>query len=154
MPKKITIRWMIRRDMDVVHLIENTSFEHNWSADDFNRCLRCRNIIGMVAEMTGQTVGFMIYELKPKSIELLNFAVYRKYRHRGVGAAMVAKLKDKLSKRTVINVEVRELNLDAQLFFASQGFMATEIVRVPYEVGEENAYLMQHFHVEKSVCPQ
>ena len=44
------IRWMTRRDMVSVLEIENQCFEFAWSSDDFIRCLRQRNCIGMVAE--------------------------------------------------------------------------------------------------------
>ena len=46
----VHIRWMIRRDMPEVLSIENESFEFPWSEEDFIRCLRQRNCIGMVAE--------------------------------------------------------------------------------------------------------
>ena len=45
------IRWMIRRDMPDVMGIEVASFEYAWTEDDFLRCLRQRNCIGMVAEL-------------------------------------------------------------------------------------------------------
>jgi len=72
---KIHIRWMIRRDMAEVIAIETESFEFPWSEDDFVRCLRQRNCIGMVAEMDDQVVGFMIYELHKNRLHILNFAV-------------------------------------------------------------------------------
>ncbi len=59
----VHIRWMIRRDMPSVIEIEENSFEFPWSEDEFIRCLRQRNCIGMVAELSEQVVGFMIYEL-------------------------------------------------------------------------------------------
>ena len=46
----VHIRWMIRRDMPEVLDIENRSFEFSWTEEDFIRCLRQRNCIGMVAE--------------------------------------------------------------------------------------------------------
>ena len=60
---KVHIRWMIRRDMAEVLAIEADSFEYPWSEDDFIRCLRQRNVIGMVAELDDRIVGFMVYEL-------------------------------------------------------------------------------------------
>ena len=60
---RVHIRWMIRRDMPEVLGIENQSFEFPWSGDDFVRCLRQCNCIGMVAEHEDRVVGFMIYEL-------------------------------------------------------------------------------------------
>lgn len=68
------IRWMIRRDMPEVLAIEAASFEFPWLEDDFIRCLRQRNCIGMVAEHDDRVVGFMIYELNKSRIQVLNFA--------------------------------------------------------------------------------
>src|SRR5690348_2779098 len=45
----VHIRWMIRRDMPEVMRTERASFEYSWTEDDFLRCLRQRNCIGMVA---------------------------------------------------------------------------------------------------------
>ncbi|MEM1305855.1 MAG: ribosomal-protein-alanine N-acetyltransferase RimI, partial [Planctomycetota bacterium] len=47
---RVHIRWMIRRDMQEVLGIEQESFEFPWLEEDFIRCLRQRNCIGMVAE--------------------------------------------------------------------------------------------------------
>ncbi len=54
---------MIRRDMPEVMRTERASFEYSWTEDDFLRCLRQRNCIGMVAEHGDSIIGFMIYEL-------------------------------------------------------------------------------------------
>ena len=72
---RIHIRWMIRRDMAEVLAIEAESFEFPWSEEDFIRCLRQRNCIGMVAELDDHVVGFMIYELHKNRLHVLNFAV-------------------------------------------------------------------------------
>ncbi|MFM7564726.1 MAG: GNAT family N-acetyltransferase, partial [Planctomycetota bacterium] len=74
---------MIRRDMPEVLNIEAQSFEFPWSEDDFIRCLRQRNCIGMVAECDEQVVGFMIYELNRNVLHVLNFAVRSDFRRRG-----------------------------------------------------------------------
>ena len=71
----VQMRWMIRRDMPEVLAIEAESFEFPWPEEDFIRCLRGRNFIGMVAEYDDRIVGFMIYELTKKRIEVLNLAV-------------------------------------------------------------------------------
>ena len=60
---RVHIRWMIRRDMPDVLEIERQDFEFPWIDEDFIRCLRQRNCIGMVAEHEDHVVGFMIYEL-------------------------------------------------------------------------------------------
>lgn len=141
----VHIRWMIRRDMPAVLAIENQCFEFAWTEEDFIRCLRQRNCIGMVAEKDDEVVGFMIYELHKNRLHILNFAVNVDCRRQGVGHAMVNKLLGKLSheRRNRIMLEVRETNLEAQLFFKSLGFRAISVLRDFYEDTDEDAYLMQ-----------
>ncbi len=144
----VHIRWMIRRDMPEVLAIEQRSFEFPWSEEDFSRCLRQRNCIGMVAEAEGQVTGFMIYELNKNQLHVMNFAVRPDARRRGIGVQMVEKLFGKLSqqRRTRIVLEVRETNLAAQVFFRNAGFRAVSVLRDYYEDTTEDAYLMHYQH--------
>jgi [ribosomal protein S18]-alanine N-acetyltransferase len=141
----VHIRWMIRRDMAEVNEIEQRSFEFPWSDEDFIRCLRQRNCIGMVAEHSERIVGFMIYELHKNRLHILNFAVHPEFSRRGVGDQMIRKLISKLApqRRSRIMLEVRETNLAAQLFFKQLGFRAISLLREFYEDTPEDAYLMQ-----------
>jgi ribosomal-protein-alanine N-acetyltransferase len=141
----VHIRWMIRRDMPEVLAIESSSFEFPWSEEDFIRCLRQRNCIGMIAEHDERIVGCMIYELHRNRLHLLNFAVHPDHRRRGIGRRMIQKLITKLStqRRDRITLEVRETNLAAQLFFRSLGFRAISVLRDFYDDTVEDAYLMQ-----------
>ena len=142
----VHIRWMIRRDMPEVLAIESGSFEFPWTEDDFVRCLRQRNCIGMVAEQNERVVGFMIYELHRNRLHVLNFAVHPKFRRQGVGGQMLNKLIGKLSplRRNRVMLEVRETNLSAQLFFKAMNFRAVSVLRDFYEDTTEDAYLMQY----------
>ncbi len=143
---RVHIRWMIRRDMPEVLQAEQLSFEHAWTEEDFLRCLRQRNCIGMVAEQGERVVGFMIYELHKARLHILNFAVHPRFRRGAIGGQMVSKLIGKLSshRRTRITLEVRETNLQAQLFFKAQNFRGTRVLRNFYEDSGEDAYLMQY----------
>ena len=143
---RVHIRWMIRRDMPEVLQTEQESFEFAWTEEDFLRCLRQRNCIGMVAEQGERVVGFMIYELHKAKLHILNFAVHPSCRRGGIGNQMVSKLVSKLSshRRTRITLEVRETNLAAQLFYRNQGFKAVKVLRSFYEDSGEDAFLMQY----------
>lgn len=145
---RVHIRWMIRRDMREVLDVEQESFEFPWFEEDFIRCLRQRNCIGMVAEHGERVVGFMIYELHKTRLHILNFAVAENMRHRGIGGQMAQKLISKLSsqRRTRITLEVRETNLPAQLFFKNLDFRATSVLRSYYDDSPEDAYVMQFRH--------
>lgn len=148
--RKINVhaRWMIRRDMLEVLDIENQSFEVAWTEAQFIQALRQRNIIGLVAEYNERVVGFMIYELYKNQIHILNFAVHPEFRRLGVGARMFQKLVVKLSehRRNRIMLEVRETNLQAQLFFRQMGFRAISVFRNFYQNTLEDAYLMQYLY--------
>ena len=143
---RVHIRWMIRRDMPEVLQTETESFEFAWTEEDFLRCLRQRNCIGMVAEQGERVVGFMIYELHKSKLHILNFAVSPSCRRSAVGMQMVTKLISKLSshRRTRITLEVRETNLAAQLFFRKQDFRALKVLRAYYEDSGEDAFVMQY----------
>ena len=156
---RVHIRWMIRRDMPEVLAIEAQSFEFPWSEEDFLRCLRQRNCIGMVADCPStslgalraskgedQVAGFMIYELHKTRLHVLNFAVNPVFRRRGIGGQMMTKLVGKLSqqRRSRLLLEVRETNLAAQLFFRALGFRAVSVLRGFYEDTPEDAYVMQY----------
>lgn len=143
---RVHIRWMIRRDLRKVQYIEQNSSDYPWTEEDFLRCLRQRNCIGMVAEQGERVVGFMIYELHKNKLHILNFAVHPQWRRSGIGAQMVAKLVSKLSshRRTRITLELRETNLPAQLFFRKLEFRAVRVLRKYYDDTGEDAFLMQY----------
>ena len=151
----VHIRWMIRRDMPEVLQIERTSFEYPWSEEDFIRCLRQRNCIGMVAEYDERVVGFMIYELHKDQLHVLNFSVRPDVRRRGIGMQMVNKLVGKLSqqRRNRIVLEIRETNLAAQMFFKNLGFRAVSVLRDYYDDTVEDAYVMQYRYKNENAAP-
>jgi [ribosomal protein S18]-alanine N-acetyltransferase len=142
----IHVRWLIRRDMPAVAEIEEASFEFPWRVEDFIFRLRQRCCIGMVAEVRSEVVGYMVYYLHKTRLHVLNFAVSTSFRRAGIGTAMVDKLVGKLSAngRNRITLEVRESNIDAQLFFRQAGFRAISIAKGYYEETAEDAYLLQY----------
>jgi ribosomal-protein-alanine N-acetyltransferase len=138
----VHIRWMIRRDMPEVLAIENHSFEFPWCEEDFVRCLRQRNCIGMVAEHSERVAGFMVYELHKHRLVLLDVAVHDAFRRRHVAEQLITKLMGKLSydRRRRLVTEVRETNLAAQLFFRGLGFRAVDVLKRRYQDTGEDAY--------------
>lgn len=146
---RIHIRWMIRRDLAEVMRTELASFEYSWNEEDFLRCLRQRNCIGMVAEQGDRIVGFMIYELHKNKLNVLNFAVAPHIRRQGVGSQMCQKLIAKLQshRRSKVTLAVRESNLPAQLFFKGHGFKANKVLKSYYEDSGEDAFSME-FRIE------
>ncbi len=142
----VHIRWMIRRDMPEVLAIENECFEFPWCKEDFVRWLRPRNCIPIVAEASERILGFMVYEWHQYRLQVINFAVDKRFRRRSIGTQMVKELISKLSndRRSHIMIEIRETNLPAQLFFQAQGFRAVSVLHNAFEDTPEDAYLMEY----------
>jgi [ribosomal protein S18]-alanine N-acetyltransferase len=141
---EVHVRWLIRRDMPEVLDIESTSFEFPWSQEDFIACLQQRNCIGMVAELDGEVVGYIVYEMGRSEFHVLNLAVRPDVRRRGVGQQLIQKIVGKLraGQRTEVRLEVRETNLAAQLFFRRLSFQAVTVLKDFYEDTVEDAYSM------------
>jgi len=149
------IRWLIRRDLPEVLNIERASFARPWTEEDFLRCLRQRNCIGMVAEHAEQVIGFMLHELHKTRLHVVNFAVHPDYRRCGIGEAMLTKLLGKLSgeRRTRLTLLVAESNLDAQIFFRDMGLRATGILREHFDDGQD-AFAMEYRCRKAVTCEQ
>jgi [ribosomal protein S18]-alanine N-acetyltransferase len=144
---KLSIRWLIRRDMDEVLSIENRCFQFPWTEEEFLITLRKRNCIGVVAEdQEDRVLGFMLYELYKDKLRILNFAVDPDNWRTGIGRQLCERLIDKLSqqRRKRISVEVRESNTKSHLFFQSMRFKAINVWRNHYRENNEDAYLFQY----------
>ena len=140
----VQFRWAIRSDLEKLLSIEAAcSGVTAWTEDDFLGELKRKNVISMVAEENTEIVGFMLYELQKKRLQVINFAVSPRQQRRGIGSRMIDKLIDKLcvGRRTKICFTVRESNLSAQLFLRSVGFRCGKPVRGYYpEPFAEAAY--------------
>ena len=134
-------RRMIRGDMPGVLAIDAESFEFRWLKENFLRCLR----LGRVVEREGQILGRVIYRLKGQSIELLRLAVRGDCRRQGIGTAMVARLKRKLtrSRRRRLVTYLSERNVPSQLFFRAQRFRAVKML-AQYWAEDDDAIKMAY----------
>ena len=141
----VTIRWLLRRDLDQVLDIERRSFDEPWTPKVFTTTMRERCVSGMVAELYGDVVGYVVVWVSPSGEkELINLAVDYDYRKRGIGRKLVECVWSRESKvrgdeRLV--TKIRESNLDAQLFFRACGFQAVDVDREYFD-NDEDAYVM------------
>lgn len=134
------IRWKIRRDLPAVLEIDALSFVRPWTEEEFLAILRERSIIGQVVEIGERVVGYVIYRLRPASLELLRLAVHPDCRRIGCGGIILRKLRSKLSpgRRERIDVIVPESALPMQLLLRDHGFRATQVLRG--WCGDEDAF--------------
>lgn len=119
------VRWMIRRDMDEVLEISQST-DAPLDAESLADSLRGLNKIGMVVEVGEKVVGFMLYELHNDRLHVTRLAVHPLWQRLGLGGLMVDKLMSKLSerRRTRITLDVNERNVTGQIWLRGRGFLA------------------------------
>ena len=143
-PNELLFRHARSADIPQLQTIENASFHVAWDYDDFVRNIHPPQRPCLVVELCGQIVGFMVWDMLPDQIRLMNFAVLPEFRRRGVGTAMVDKLKGALDgkHRAVLHLMISEKNLPGQLFWKAVGFRCTALIPNAFGTMDEDGYLM------------
>jgi ribosomal-protein-alanine N-acetyltransferase len=93
----------------------------------------------------GKVAGFVVYRMvSSDECELLNLAVARPFRRRGIGRLLVKSLIDSFqTTRTVcVFLEVRESNYGASAFYKGLGFQQVSIRKNYYNFPLESAIVM------------
>ncbi len=152
----VQIRWLVSSDLPEILRIEQESTLDPWDQNEFLVHLQEHHCIGMVAEHDRKIVGYMIYELYPRSLDLLNFVVAPASRRSAVGTRMMDHLTRKLGpRRNALTVTVRETSLPAQLFLRSQEFHCVSVIKDYYADTNEDAYWFRYrLHEESQIARQ
>mgnify|MGYP001616654025 CR=1 FL=1 len=150
-PVKFSTRWMVRVDMADVLAIDRLAFEDSWPEEKFLKCLRQRNLIGMVCDHGETVVGYCIYELEKTNFDIARIAVHKKWWRLGAGRYMIGRLVGKIAngpssvRRTSMTMHVRERNLDGQLFLKAMGFKGVKVKRRYFRNDtDEDAFVMRY----------
>ncbi len=116
-----------------------------WAKEDFCQVLQSASHKGLVVRAKRHIIGYVVYCLMPDKIHVCNMVVTTKFRKHGAGTQMLDKLKEELSlRRPLLEIDVKESNLAAQLFLRNRGFKAISVVRNWYEKPvKEDAYKFQ-----------
>lgn len=147
----LKLRWAVVNDLPSLIRIEEECFDYYWSEETFKKLIQSRNHVVIAAEVDGQVVGFMAYELQENNIDLLGVAVLPDYWRQGIAKAMVKRLKDKLrptgqrtQARATVTARVRETNTRAHYFFKAMGFKAVRVIEGNYADTDEAAYAFEY----------
>jgi len=144
---QIQPRWMIRRDLPEVLDCDHLAFPNDpWCEEDYLKRLRIMNAIGFVADFNESIIGSMVYELQKDRLRLLRLSIHPAFQRRQAGRRMVEVLKTKIvqQKRQELCCEVRESNLDAQLFFRACGLSAVDNIRGWFDDTGEDAIVFSY----------
>jgi ribosomal protein S18 acetylase RimI-like enzyme len=166
-----TLRKLVQLDLpQLVRIEEHTPAPHR-TRQDFLTAFQTGR--GAVAEVNGQTVGFVIYQvtlpldgmglgalkklvrwclpprqgaqMPPRHVGLLHIAVLPEWHRRGIGRALLEKIHETICQSgDDIQATVPETNLPAQLFLRDAGYKAVRVV--PGCFGSEDGYVMQRIN--------
>lgn len=135
---------------DLVKL-EGLCFAHPWLEKDFKAVLTRDKTAAFYYSIDNKMVGYIIYEMKPKHILLMNIAVHPDYRKMKIGSKLIDNLIDKLNadSRTEIACYIDEYNLDAQLFLKKKKFLATRSIKHFFENDSSAIYFVHSMQTKK-----
>jgi len=138
-------------DLPSVMELEQESFSTPWSLDAFAAELE-RDISHFhVAreEEGGAVLGFICFWTLMDEAHILNIAVNKEYRRRGVGRALAIgalKAARRLGAKTA-TLEVREKNRPATGLYEGLGFVRAGLRVGYYEKPNDNAVIMWHYDI-------
>ena len=143
-PAPITIRTMIRPDLDAVLAIEQASFPTPWKREHFLQEIHSHISFPFVAVCEERVIGYVCMMSLFEEAEIMDIAVAPDHRGGGVGRMLmeraIAVALEKGAERLVL--EVRESNAAAISLYEQFGFVRY-FVRKGYYEGKEDALLME-----------
>jgi len=122
---EVTIRKLARSDVPAVFAILQDSPEAaGWSQESILR-LASVDPIAWVAELNGVVAGFLIGRCAADEIEILNIAVSRAHRRRGIGSKLLESALEfsRITDSARACLEVRASNGPAIALYARHGFI-------------------------------
>jgi len=101
----------------------------------------CVNLNQMYVAMDGKkVVGYVCWQEIEGGVLILGLAVHTAYRRQGIGKQLVEFVKD-LPDVNKVELEVRERNVNGQLFLRAVGFNCFVTIKDHYDESDEDCYV-------------
>lgn len=129
--EKPLIRSAKKADLDDMVAIESSSGEGIWSKSDFKSVMDDLDFETLVLSKNGKVAALLIYEVTKKRLNVVCCVVQKEHRRKKYGQALFTHMLDDLlsSSRKRILIEVRESDLNTQLFLRAMGCRCVKILR-------------------------
>jgi ribosomal-protein-alanine N-acetyltransferase len=146
----VTLAPMTTHDVEEVHAIEKDSFPSPWPRGTFLEMLGSKETRFFTALADGKVVGYAGIKLG-RSAHILNLAVHRDYRRRGIGSRTLIRLLGLAARHGArrVTLEVRRSNLAAQEMYRQSGFLPVSVKKGYYPAEDEDAIVMARELSEK-----
>lgn len=127
--------------------IESENIEKFWGKRNFYEQLSKNFVKGYVVVKLNTLIGFIVYACGSKNLQILNLGIHSKFQKQGLGTLLVDRVKKRLNNK-YLTCNVRESNLNAQLFLKKKKFIATKVLKNyycdEYAQETENAYKFKY----------
>jgi ribosomal protein S18 acetylase RimI-like enzyme len=109
----------------VLAIAEACAPDNTWDRTKFLKNLQHQSVVPIIVEdWRDDVVGFMLYQLEPDCIRLLEIGVDPEYRREGFGTALVEFIQQKSRLRGRIEAHVSDDQLELHLFLRACKFQA------------------------------
>lgn len=143
------------KDAAAVSDLEKACFSCAWSEEQYAKALRNNPCIAGVgcsctAFFHRELAGYIVYYQTEDEFEILNIAVYPKWRGLGLATALLTQVLREAIKKGIKKcfLEVRRSNLPALHLYNRAGFLQVGLRRHYYPTGEDA--LVMVYHPQKS----
>jgi ribosomal-protein-alanine N-acetyltransferase len=145
------IRRATPADIAAIVEIESEAFVDPWEHAFFIEALTYAPTTYFVAISEGCIAGFVVGAMEDTGENcyghICNFAVSHRFRHRGIGTALVRRVEHQfvLEGATGVQLEVRAFNRNAQRFYRGLGYRDVLQIGHYYSNGEDAIVMMKWF---------
>ena len=138
---QVTLREIVASDtalVEAIAAIERESFALPWSVREIVSICNRADFCGVVAEMNGEIVGYLLGLTLFEDAEVLRIAVSEKYRGQKIGGAILDTFFELVKARGAQKtfLEVRVSNEPAIRLYESRAFARGRVRKKYYENGE------------------
>ena len=136
---------MERRHIEAIAALETECFSDPWSAGSVASELENPLSLWLVAEKSGQLVGYVGSQSVFEQADMMNLCVAPGFRRQGIAEALISALSEKLVQNGVefLTLEVRQSNAPAIALYEKLGFTLAGKRPNYYEKPRENALILK-----------
>ena len=138
---------MTDKDVMSVYELERECFSVPWSIKSISEELQNANARFLLAEINGETAGYIGSYFVSGEVYITNVAVKNKYRRKGVAVGLLSELIElaKEAESEFVSLEVRCSNTQAISLYGKLGFEKIGIRKNFYENPREDALIMTKY---------
>ena len=135
---QVILREIVEADVGAIADIEGECFALPWSEKEILSACKRSDFCGLVAQIGGETVGYLLGLSLFENAEVLRIAVKKKLRGQKIGGMILDGFFENVKARGAQKVflEVRVSNLPAIFLYESRAFTRGRVREKYYENGE------------------